>query len=317
MRLSLLGFLASISIVFSVYVPDELLTAFPEIPLISTPISDPKLTEVSCGSDIYPLVVFVTNLKADAWSKTALLSEESVYSFLLSDFAGGNSHYLFIPADDSTDMTTLAASFQSAANVIVTEGIEIATFDTSTMNRLLFANTTIQHMRVAGGYNGLLGPLDQWKTGIDQIAFTSTSTTSTSSSQFAVNVTRLDCAWPYCFGPYTGAGGYLIDGGDFCAPYDPQNTNTSFPRNTRLNESYVLATAHTCSYETAAQHVDDLGGGVLGSVIVMREDEPTLLEINSDGAVLLNHGTAVTSVSYQVGSKPYQHTTLPHTTNIH
>ena len=150
-----------------------------------------------------------------------------------------------------------------------------------------------------GGYNGLLGPLDQWKTGIDQIAFTSMSSTST-PSQFAINVTRLDCAWPYCFGPNTGAGGYLIDGGDFCAPDDPQNINTSFPHNTRLNESYVLATAHTCSYETATQHVDDLGRGVLGSIIVMRENEPTLLEINSDGAVPLNHGTAVTSVSYQV-----------------
>ena len=282
------------------YVPDELLSPFQGIPLISTPMSDPKLTEVSFGSDIYPLVVFVTNLKADAWSKTALLSEESVYSFLLSDFAAGNSHYLFIPAEDPMDMTILAASFLSAANVIVTEGIEIATFDTRKMSRLLFANTTIHHMRALGGYNGLVGPLDQWKTAIDQIAFSSSST----PSQLSVNVTRLDCAWPYCFGPNTGAGGYIIDGGDFCAPYDPQNINTTFPHNIHLNESYVLATAHTCSYETAAQHVDDLGGGVLGSIIVMREDEPTLLEVNSDGAAPLNHGTSVTSVSYQVVTMP-------------
>ena len=49
--------------------------------------------------------------------------------------------------------------------------------------------------------------------------------------------------------------------------------------------------------------MDDLRGvddGVLGTIIIMREDEPTLLEINSDGAVPLYH--AVTAVSYQVAA---------------
>ena len=119
------------------------------------------------------------------------------------------------------------------------------TFDVTTMNRLLFANITIQHMRESGGFEGLLGPLDQWKTAIDQIAFTSSPLSSPSStstaSEYSVNITRLDCAWPNCFGPRLGTGAVtLIDGGDFCAPYDTQNVFPSVPRHTRLNESYIL-----------------------------------------------------------------------------
>ena len=72
-------------------------------------------------------------------------------------------------------------------------------------------------------------------------------------------------------------------------------------------------TANICNYETAAQNVDDLPEGVLGSIIIMREDEPTLLAINSDGAVPLNHGTAVTSVSYQVADYANVH---PHNTTL-
>ena len=225
----LLSFL--ISGAFSAYVPGELLSGFQAVPLLPL-MSEQKLTHVVLGSDVFPLTVFVTNLKADAWSKTALLSEESVFSFLLSDFAAGNSHYLFIPQVDPMDTIIIAESFQNAANVIVTEFVTMVSFDMTKMSRLLFVNTTIQQMRIDGGFDGLLGPLDQWKTAIDQIAFTS----SPSTSQFAVNVTRLDCAWPNCFTPRSGTGTVtLIDGGDFCTPFD-----ASFPRDARLNESYIL-----------------------------------------------------------------------------
>jgi hypothetical protein len=269
------------------YVPNELVANF-DVPVLDGPHN---LEIVSGGSDVFPLLVVVTNLKKDPWSAATLLAPDSVLAFLRSDFATGNVHYLFLPLDDLADAVAVQQALYAGVTVHGGDG------SGRRLGRLFFANTTFAelHSDPAASARGLTGPLSAWRTSVAYMQLTAPSTPP-------LNVTRLDCYWPYCFGPSSGDGGFLVDVGDACATALLPDTaiDALLPKGAHWNQSYLLAAAPNCSYESAAAAAQYLGRsrGVRGAVVAMRADEPYSREINADASANLERNFAVTAVGH-------------------
>jgi hypothetical protein len=108
----------------NIYIPGNTLQSF------SIPLRNHSLVDLNC--EIFPLVVWVTNLQRDPWSKTSLLSNESVDTFLQSDLNLGSSHYFFLAKSDIEDISIIEGIFNSRKDIL---GINDEKF-----NRLLFGN---------------------------------------------------------------------------------------------------------------------------------------------------------------------------------
>jgi hypothetical protein len=80
-----------------------------------------------------------------------------------------------------------------------------------------------------------------------------------------MNVTRLDCYWPYCNQPSSLSASYiLLDGGDACREDAFQNLTSD------LDKHFLLVEASSCTYEYAVEKVANTSAkGTIGHHIVI------------------------------------------------
>ena len=260
-----------------VYIPGEIVNGF------SIPIK-PFGIAATETSNIYPLVIWVTDLSKSLWSQKALLSSGSINSFLLSDFYKGNSHYLFIAKENLGDTVIINDTIYSRFKAL---GVN----DTF-LSRILYANTTIAKLKLSGESRGITEVLDSWMSRTKYIRVHSRY--DNISIPVSFNVTRLDCYWPYCSGPVDSYSSYrLMDGGDGCLLYDTNSSNTAATFRNFPNGIYAMVHAENCTYEYAVMQMQRRGA--YGVIVVTRDGDIASPEVNEDGSEDIN--VFVTAIS--------------------
>eukprot|EP00596_Hydrurales_sp_CCMP1899_P003629 CAMPEP_0119036222 /NCGR_PEP_ID=MMETSP1177-20130426/3780_1 /TAXON_ID=2985 /ORGANISM="Ochromonas sp, Strain CCMP1899" /LENGTH=795 /DNA_ID=CAMNT_0006995731 /DNA_START=83 /DNA_END=2470 /DNA_ORIENTATION=- len=259
----------------SIRIPGELVGEF------SIALRNDVLLNLGYASspNMYPLIVWVSNLDMDPWSATSLLANKSIDLFLTSNMNLGSSHYLFLAASEIRDIERLQAAFESRRKAL---GIS-----NDKMDRILYGNKTVKDLKLSNEANKITKVLDVWKSYVKhiQISYQKGGRNET------FNITRLDGYWPYAHSPYDSTNLFrLLDGGDGCA--------RNLTRSMHNSPYYLLITANNCTYEEAAERADI--SQATGALVMMKEADILLKEINEDASVPLENAE-ITSISYEDG----------------
>ena len=250
---------------------------------------------ITNSAEYLPLIIWVTNFNYDPWSKTSLLDDINMDSFLISNFNSTSAHYLFIPAYNMSDTFELKQKIHQRAHML-----GISSFKTS---RLLFSVTTISSKKVLSTASNIVNVLNSWQTSIQyfQIVYNETLDTTTKQlynnhnhNNIKLDILRLDCFWPNCPHSPLNQNFELILGQDGCL----------FNNKTSYQGKYVLISTTTsnnninnCTYEQAAWN--SYLYGAKGVLMQMRKNEPTYIQIGRNGYYYFS--IYIGSISYEDG----------------
>jgi hypothetical protein len=223
----------------SIRIPGELIGEFYDVPLRN---------DALFRINLYPLIVWVSNLEKDPWNAAALLSDESIDLFLESNMNLGSSHYLFLAASEMADIGKIQSAFdirRIALNI-----------SDDKMDRILFGNKTVKELKASNEAKKITKVLDIWKSYVKyiQVSYQKNGTNET------FNITRLDGYWPYALSPTDSTSFSLLDGGDGCAGNLTRSMQDSY---------YLLISANNCTYEESAERADL--SEAAGALVMMRE----------------------------------------------
>lgn len=223
----------------SIRIPGELIGEFYDVPLRN---------DVLFRNNLYPLIVWVSNLEKDPWSATSLLADKSIDLFLESNMNLGSSHYLFLAGSEMADVEKIQSAFKIRCIAL--------NISDDKMDRLLFGNKTVKELKAFNEAKKITNVLDIWKSYVKyvQVSYQKDGRNET------FNITRLDGYWPNALSPKDSSTFTLLDGGDGCAGNLTRSTQYSY---------YVLISANNCTYEESAERADL--SEATGALVMMRE----------------------------------------------
>jgi hypothetical protein len=271
----------------TVYVPDQALPISFGIQLMNNDTYLKFTSRYTEPEDYFPMIIWTTNFANDQWSKSALLSDDSIDMFLKSDFHYGNTRYLFLASQDQQDIYTLQAKIaERAAKLGLPD---------DKMNRILYGNYSIDAPEFQADWDYLTDILDQWQSYVSYVSVSFTD--SVSGEVVFINSSRLDCYWPNCESPEELVDSYsIIDIGDACK-VDGASLIDIYGDD--FASAILLGSTEDCDYETAALNMANTGA--LGSILMASAADDVLTQLNKAGEVYLE--SYATMISFEDGMR--------------